>query len=444
MVTVALIWQAHHSGMWCPCVWICGNMLTHSLAREVALRVTGSRTGLIPGAAPAGAAVVANFALAAYCAQVGFVGWRGMVGSVLVERMLAENDFEQDFQATFFTTSNVGGKGPDVGKDAPPLVDATSIKELAAMDIVVSCQGGDYTNEVHPKLRAEGWQGYWIDAASALRMKQDAIIVLDPCNRAVIDEGLRSGVKDYIGGNCTVSLMLMGLGGLFQKGWVEWVTSMTYQAASGAGAANMRELVGQMEAIAQIPADMRDPRSSILAFDKQISENMSGAGFPTNNFGAPLAGSLIPWIDKAMDNGQTKEEWKGMAECNKILGWTGDSLVPIDGTCVRIGAMRCHSQAITIKLKAGCENLTLKEIEEAITGHNEWAQVVPNTKEDTLSKLSPASVSGTLAIPVGRIRKMNMGPLYLNCFTCGDQLLWGAAEPVRRMLNITLAHLKSK
>ena len=270
--------------------------------------------------------------------QVGFVGWRGMVGSVLVERMLAEKDFEQDFEATFFTTSNVGGKGPEVGKEAPPLVDAKSIKDLAAMDIIVTCQGGDYTNEVHPKLRAEGWTGYWIDAASALRMKDDAIIILDPINRAVIDQGLKDGVKDYIGGNCTVSLMLMGLGGLFEKGWVEWVTSMTYQAASGAGAANMRELGAQKGAIAKVPEDLQNPRSSILDFDRAINTNMAGEDFPAAAFGAPLAGSLIPWIDKALDNGQTKEEWKAMAEANKIMNLTGDAQVrerarPAPGGC---------------------------------------------------------------------------------------------------------------
>jgi aspartate-semialdehyde dehydrogenase len=325
-----------------------------------------------------------------------------MVGSVLVERMLAEKDFEQEFDATFFTTSNVGGNGPAVGKDAPPLVDAYSIKDLAAMDIVVSCQGGDYTKEVHPKLRGEGWQGYWIDAASALRMEDSAIIILDPCNRDVIDKGLKDGVKDYIGGNCTVSLMLMGLGGLFEKGWVEWVSSMTYQAASGAGAANMRELVSQMGAIAQVPEELQNPRTSILDYDRAISGNMASSEFPVACFGAPLAGSLIPWIDKAMDNGQTKEEWKGMAEANKIMNLTGDAAIPIDGCCVRIGAMRCHSQALTIKLKAGNESLSLQEIEAAIAGHNEWSQVVANNKEDTLAKLSPANVSGSLMVPVGR------------------------------------------
>lgn len=365
-----------------------------------------------------------------------------MVGSVLVERMLAEKDFEQDFEPTFFTTSNVGGKGPEVGKDSPPLVDAYSIADLAAMDIIVSCQGGDYTNQVHAQLRGEaGWKGYWIDAASALRMKEDAIIILDPCNRAVIDQGLKDGIKDYIGGNCTVSLMLMGIGGLFEKGWVEWVTSMTYQAASGAGAANMRELVSQMEAIAKVPEDLKNARSSVLDFDRAISANITSPDFPTQNFGAALAGSLIPWIDKAMDNGQTKEEWKAMAEANKIMNRQGDAAIPIDGQCVRIGAMRCHSQALTIKLKAGYEELSLLDIQSAIAGHNEWSLVVDNTKEETLAKLSPASVSGSLTVPVGRIRKMNLGPLYITCFTVGDQLLWGAAEPVRRMLNIALAHM---
>jgi len=375
--------------------------------------------------------------------KVGFVGWRGMVGSVLIERMLAEGDFDKDFEAVFFTTSSVGGRGPEVGKDAPPLVDAFSVDDLAAMDIVVSCQGGDYTREVHPKLRGGGWAGYWIDAASALRMEEGAIIVLDPCNRAVIDQGLEDGVKDYIGGNCTVSLMLIGLGGLFAKGWVEWMTSMTYQAASGAGAANMRELVAQMGAVARAPGDL-DPGGSILDLDRAVTGAIQGPAFPTASFGAPLAGSLIPWIDKAMENGQTKEEWKGMAEANKILNLKGDARVPIDGQCVRVGAMRCHSQAMTIKLKAGHESLPLEEIEAAIAGHNEWARVVANTKEDTLKQLSPAAVSGSLLVPVGRLRRMGdtLGPLYLTCFTVGDQLLWGAAEPVRRMLGITLAHLR--
>eukprot|EP00283_Hemiselmis_rufescens_P009767 CAMPEP_0173419184 /NCGR_PEP_ID=MMETSP1357-20121228/1117_1 /TAXON_ID=77926 /ORGANISM="Hemiselmis rufescens, Strain PCC563" /LENGTH=386 /DNA_ID=CAMNT_0014381787 /DNA_START=6 /DNA_END=1166 /DNA_ORIENTATION=+ len=372
--------------------------------------------------------------------KVGFVGWRGMVGSVLMERMRAENDFAQGFEATFYTTSNVGGSPPEVGlQNVPPLADATSVEALQPMDIVVTCQGGDYTKDVHPRLRAAGWGGLWIDAASALRMKEDAVIVLDPVNMGVIEEGLKGGVKDYIGGNCTVSLMLMALGGLFQKGWVEWATSMTYQAASGAGAKNMRELVAQMGSIAQsVDSKLMDDRASILDLDRSVSAILSGKteGLPTANFGAPLAGSLIPWIDAAMENGQTKEEWKGQAETNKILG--NATPVPIDGTCVRIGAMRCHSQAITIKLKKA---VPLAEIEKAIGEYNEWSVLVPNTKEATLKQLSPAYVSGTLLCPVGRVRKLNMGEEYLSCFTVGDQLLWGAAEPVRRMLNIALKHI---
>mmetsp|Transcript_89605 Transcript_89605/g.134309 ORF Transcript_89605/g.134309 Transcript_89605/m.134309 type:complete len:307 (-) Transcript_89605:227-1147(-) len=305
------------------------------------------------------------------------------------------------------------------------------------MNIVLTCQGGDYTNEVHPKLRATGWDGYWIDAASALRMKDNAIIVLDPVNRATIDQGLKDGVKDYVGGNCTVSLMLMGLGGLFEKGWVEWMSSMTYQAASGAGAKNMRELVGQMEAIGAVDPALKDPRGDILGLDRAVTTVMTADSFPTDNFGAPLAGSLIAWIDKAVDDGQTKEEWKGVAETNKILNTT--ERIPIDGCCVRIGSMRCHSQALTIKLK---RDIPMSEIEAAIAAHNEWVEVVPNTKEDTLKRLSPAAINGTLKVPVGRLRKMNIGPEYLTCFTVGDQLLWGAAEPVRRMLNIALESLK--
>mmetsp|Transcript_54005 Transcript_54005/g.110237 ORF Transcript_54005/g.110237 Transcript_54005/m.110237 type:complete len:375 (-) Transcript_54005:175-1299(-) len=371
--------------------------------------------------------------------KVGFVGWRGMVGSVLIERMLTEKDFDGSFSPFFFTTSNVGGKGPDVGIDAPPLMDAFSVKELSAMDVVLTCQGGDYTNEVHPKLRAEGWNGFWVDAASALRMKDNAIIVLDPVNKSTIDQGLKDGVKDFIGGNCTVSLMLMALGGLFEKGWVEWMTTMTYQSASGAGAKNMRELIKQMEKIGAVDESLKDDRGDILKLDTAVTAAMSSDAFPASNFGAPLAGSLIPWIDKAMENGQTKEEWKGVAETNKILGTT--TQIPIDGQCVRVGAMRCHSQAITLKLKG---DIALSDIEATIASHNEWVRLVPNTKEDTLTHLSPAAVNGKLTVPVGRLRKMNLGPEYVTCFTVGDQLLWGAAEPVRRMLRICLLHLQAK
>ncbi|EKX48130.1 hypothetical protein GUITHDRAFT_106207 [Guillardia theta CCMP2712] len=362
-----------------------------------------------------------------------------MVGSVLLERMMEEKDFDGSFEATFFTTSNVGGQGPNVGQSSPPLVDAFSIADLSAMDVVVSCQGGDYTNEVHPKLRQSGWKGYWIDAASALRMKDDAIIVLDPVNRAMIDKGLQDGIRDYVGGNCTVSLMLMALAGLFEKGWVEWMTSMTYQAASGAGAKNMRELVLQMEKLGAVDPALKNDRANILDLDRAITKVYQEDSFPKENFGAPLAGALIPWIDKAMENGQTKEEWKGIAETNKILGTS--QTIPIDGQCVRIGAMRCHSQAITIKLK---QDVPMDQIEAAIASHNQWVRVIPNTKESTVAELSPAVVNGKLIVPVGRLRKMTLGPEYLTCFTVGDQLLWGAAEPVRRMLKIVLCHMEGK
>ncbi|MEB4592631.1 aspartate-semialdehyde dehydrogenase [Candidatus Thiothrix sp. Deng01] len=366
--------------------------------------------------------------------KVGFVGWRGMVGSVLMERMRAENDF-QGFEPVFFTTSQSGQPGPDVGFGAQPLEDAMNISKLMEMDIILSCQGGDYTSAVYDKLRAD-WDGYWIDAASTLRMKDDAIIVLDPVNRKVIDAGLQNGVKNYIGGNCTVSLMLMALGGLFEKGLVEWVSSMTYQAASGAGAKNMRELLTQMgELHGEVGELLADPASAILDVDRKVTAKLNDGSLSTANFGAPLAGSLIPWIDKAWANGQTKEEWKGIAETNKILGKAEADTVPVDGQCVRIGAMRCHSQGITIKLK---QDLPLAEIEAIIASHNEWVKVIPNDKESTLHGLTPVQASGTLDIPVGRIRKMNIGPEYLTVFTVGDQLLWGAAEPVRRMLKIAL------
>ena len=369
--------------------------------------------------------------------KVGFIGWRGMVGSVLMQRMREENDFGHIPEAHFFTTSNVGGAAPDFGQAAKTLLDANNIAELAKMDIIVTCQGGDYTKSVFQPLRDSGWNGYWIDAASALRMKDDAIIVLDPVNRDVIDAGLKNGVKNYIGGNCTVSLMLMALGGLFQNGLVEWATSMTYQAASGAGAKNMRELISSMGAVhSQVAAELADPASAILAIDRKVSDFLRSEDYPKANFGVPLAGSLIPWIDADLGNGQSKEEWKGGVETNKILG--ANRPVIVDGLCIRIGAMRCHSQAITLKLK---KDLPLAEIEQAIANANEWTKVVPNTKEATIHELTPAAVTGTLATPVGRIRKLEMGGEYISAFTVGDQLLWGAAEPIRRMLNIVLGKL---
>ena len=366
--------------------------------------------------------------------KVGFIGWRGMVGSVLMDRMRAENDF-QGYESFFFTTSQTGQDGPDVGSGSKPLLDATDIDKLKEMDIILSCQGGGYTSKVYDSLR-ESWDGYWIDAASTLRMKDDAIIVLDPVNRDVIDAGLASGIKDYVGGNCTVSLMMMALGGLFKEDLVEWITSMTYQAASGAGAKNMRELISQMGEIeAEVKELLDDPASAIGEIDARVTAKLNSPTLTTDNWGVPLAASLIPWIDVPMENGQTKEEWKGVAETNKILGRKADSLIPIDGQCVRVGAMRCHSQAFTIKLKRDVE---LAEIEKIIAGHNEWVKVIPNEREITASELTPQKTSGTLTIPVGRIRKMNLGPEYLTAFTVGDQLLWGAAEPIRRVLKIIL------
>ncbi|WP_319562862.1 aspartate-semialdehyde dehydrogenase [Marispirochaeta sp.] len=363
--------------------------------------------------------------------RVGFIGWRGMVGSVLMDRMREEKDFT-GFEPVFFTTSQIGQKAPDVGIDTPPLKDAFSVEELKKLDVVVTCQGGDYTKKVHPELRASGWKGYWIDAASALRMSHDSIIVLDPVNRQVIDKALYSGVKDYIGGNCTVSLMLMGLGGLFDTGLVEWVSSMTYQAASGAGAKNMRELLSQMGSLERPVKTLLDiPSSAILEIDSIVTETLRSKDFPTSEFGVPLAGSLIPWIDAAAELGQSKEEWKGFAETNKILDQ--EPRIPVDGLCVRIGAMRCHSQALTIKLT---KNAPMDEIEDIIARHNQWAEVVPNDKAESMKRLTPAAVSGTLQVPVGRLRKMRMGDEYLSAFTVGDQLLWGAAEPLRRMLTI--------
>ncbi|MBK8753436.1 MAG: aspartate-semialdehyde dehydrogenase [Candidatus Competibacteraceae bacterium] len=366
--------------------------------------------------------------------RVGLIGWRGMVGSVLMDRMRAENDFAL-IEPVFFTTSSVGGQGPDIGQGAPPLKDAKSVTDLQALDVIITCQGGDYSTEIYPQLRAAGWNGYWIDAASTLRMKDDAVIVLDPVNRNVIQDALARGVKDYIGGNCTVSLMLMGLGGLFTQGLVEWMSAMTYQAASGAGAQNMRELIQQMGIIHDAVADrLADPASAILEIDRIVAETLRSSDLPTQNFGAPLAGSLIPWIDKQLDNGQSREEWKGQAETNKILGRSSYP-IPIDGLCVRVGAMRCHSQALTIKLTRA---VPLDEVVEIIGAANPWVKVVPNQREISMRELTPAAVTGTLTVPVGRLRKLNMGPEYLAAFTCGDQLLWGAAEPLRRMLRILL------
>ncbi|WP_370978879.1 aspartate-semialdehyde dehydrogenase [Agaribacterium sp. ZY112] len=363
--------------------------------------------------------------------KVGFVGWRGMVGSVLMGRMLEENDFS-DIEPIFFTTSNVGGQGPSIGKDVPALKDAYDIEALSALDAIVSCQGGDYTSKVFEPLRKAGWNGYWIDAASSLRMADDAIIVLDPVNDSVIRDGLNKGVKNYIGGNCTVSLMLMALGGLFEKGLVEWVSSMTYQAASGAGARNMRELLTQMGELRDcVAAELADPASAILDIDRKVAEKMRG-DLTTDAFGAPLAGSLLPFIDKQLDNGQSKEEWKAQAETNKILGLDGNP-IPVDGTCVRIGAMRCHSQAFTIKLT---KDVPLDEVYEIMAQANDWVKVLDNDRDTSLAQLTPTATTGTLTVPVGRIRKLNMGPEYLTAFSVGDQLLWGAAEPLRRMLRI--------
>jgi aspartate-semialdehyde dehydrogenase len=364
--------------------------------------------------------------------KTGIVGWRGMVGSVLMERMRAERDFDA-IEPVFFSTSQAGGAAPDVGRGPGVLRDAEDLEALATCDVILTCQGGDYTNAVHPKLRGAGWRGYWIDAASSLRMRDDAVIVLDPVNRDVIDAALKGGVRDYIGGNCTVSLMLMALGGLLREDLVEWVSSMTYQAASGAGAPNMRELLEQMGAVQTSAAQLLgDPASAILDIDRAVTDCLRGDALPTTQFGVALAGSLIPWIDKDLGNGQSREEWKGGAETNKILGRTTNA-IPVEGICVRIGAMRCHSQAMTIKLR---RDLPLPEIERLIAGGNDWVRLVPNTREASIRELSPARVSGTLEIPVGRVRKLAMGGEYISAFTVGDQLLWGAAEPLRRMLRM--------
>jgi len=360
--------------------------------------------------------------------KVGIVGWRGMVGSVLMQRMQAENDLA-GLEPVFFSTSQAGQNAP-MGKGT--LQSADDIVELSKLDVIITCQGGDYTKAVHPQLRETGWNGYWIDAASSLRMEDDAVIILDPVNRNVIDDALARGIKDFIGGNCTVSLMLMAIGGLFRAGLVEWVSSMTYQAASGAGAPNMRELLSQMGVLEGSVAELlNDPGSAILDIDQKVTEMLRGDQLPTGEFGYPLAGSLLPWIDREVEDGQSREEWKGYAETNKILG--NKQPIPIDGICVRVGAMRCHSQALTIRLN---KDLPIAEIEALIDKDNEWVKLIPNNKSDSLAGLTPTAVSGTLSIPVGRVRKMKMGPQYVSAFTCGDQLLWGAAEPLRRMLRI--------
>jgi aspartate-semialdehyde dehydrogenase len=367
--------------------------------------------------------------------RIGIVGWRGMVGSVLVQRMREERDFDH-VEPVFFSTSQAGGKGPQIGRDVEAVKSAHDLVALKALPVIISCQGGDYTNEIYPKLRQDGWRGYWIDAASALRMNDDAVIILDPVNMPVIEKALSSGARNFIGGNCTVSLMLMGMAGLFQRDEIEWMTSMTYQAASGAGAANMRELVAQMARVGDSARRLLDdPASSILDLDRAVTEAVRSPSLPRESFGYPLAASLLPWIDKDMGDGQSREEWKGQAETNKILGRNGKGPIPVDGVCVRIGAMRCHSQAMTIKLR---RPIPLDEIEGMIAEANEWVKVVPNRREESLAELTPAAVTGKLAVPVGRLRKLPMGPEYLSAFTVGDQLLWGAAEPLRRMVRILI------
>ena len=361
-----------------------------------------------------------------------------MVGSVLMQRMRTEGDFQQ-LDGTFFTTSNVGGESPDIGQGKRTLLDAKDLDALAKHPVLVSCQGGDYTSEVYPKLRARGWSGYFIDAASTLRMEKDAVLILDPVNLGVIEKGLRDGIKTFVGANCTVSLMLMAMGGLFRAGLVQWLSSMTYQAASGAGAANMRELALQMQDLGDASRSLvASPSESALNIERVIAERMRSPEFPTEAFGAPLAASLIPWIDKPVELGQTREEWKGYAETNKILQTTQP--IPVDGICVRVGSMRCHAQGLTIKLT---RNVPLDEIESLIRSGNDWVKWVPNDKQATLRDLSPAAVSGTLTVPVGRVRKMRLGEDFLTAFTVGDQLLWGAAEPLRRMVQILRRHLNA-
>ncbi|MEI8347620.1 MAG: aspartate-semialdehyde dehydrogenase [Pseudomonadota bacterium] len=367
--------------------------------------------------------------------KVGIVGQRGMVGSVLMERMRAEKDFAH-FEPLFYSTSQVGATA-EVGFDAPVLKDAHDLNELKKMDIILTCQGGDYTNKIYPELIKNGWKGYWIDAASSLRMKDDAIIILDPVNRTVIDEGIKKGIKTFVGGNCTVSLMLIALDGLFKRGHIEWLSTMTYQAASGAGAKNMRELVAQMKFLGDRAGHfLADPASAILDLDRQISGALYDPQYPKDNFTVPLAGSLIPWIDSELENGQSREEWKGMVETNKILGIIPHKSIPVDGLCIRVGAMRCHSQALTIKLN---KDVPLDEITQMISSANDWVRVIPNHKAESIKELCPAAVSGKLQVPIGRLRKLAIGPQYLTGLTVGDQLLWGAAEPLRRMLRILLA-----
>ena len=362
--------------------------------------------------------------------NVGIVGWRGMVGSVLMQRMQEENDLA-GIEPVFFSTSQAGQKAP---LGAGMLKNADDLDALRQLDVIITCQGGDYTKAVHPALRKSGWQGYWIDAASTLRMEDNAVIILDPVNRQVIDDALTRGIKDFIGGNCTVSLMLMAMGGLFEAGVVEWMSSMTYQAASGAGAPNMRELLSQMGVLHGSVSDLlSDPGSAILEIDRKVTETLRGKQMPTSEFGFPLAGSVLPWIDREVEDGQSREEWKGLVETNKILGTR--TPVTVDGICVRVGAMRCHSQALTIRLN---RDLPITDIEALIGNHNPWVKLIANNKADSLAGLTPTAVSGTLAVPVGRVRKMKMGPQYVSAFTCGDQLLWGAAEPLRRMLRILL------
>lgn len=365
--------------------------------------------------------------------KVGIVGWRGMVGSVLMQRMIEEGDFKH-IEPTFFTTSQAGRPGPVVEGRESVLVDATDLDALSKLDAVITCQGGDYTRDVHGNLRGSGWGGYWIDAASTLRIADDSTIILDPVNLTVIEQALASGKRDFIGGNCTVSLMMMSLAGLFREDLVEWVTAMTYQAASGGGARSMRELIAQMgflhDSVAQ---SLADADSSIIDIDTKITDGLRSSKLPVAECGAALAGSLITWIDSDLENGQSREEWKAEVETNKILGRESSNIIPVDGLCVRVGAMRCHSQALTIKLR---KDVPLAEIEQILDSGNDWVDVVPNTKADSIARLSPAAVSGTLKTPVGRLRKMSMGPEYLSAFTVGDQLLWGAAEPLRRMIRL--------
>jgi aspartate-semialdehyde dehydrogenase len=366
--------------------------------------------------------------------RIGIVGWRGMVGSVLVQRMREERDFDH-LEPVFFSTSQPGAKGPAIGKDTGPVRDANDLEQLKQLPVIISCQGGDYTNDVYPRLRQSGWRGYWIDAASALRMKDDAVIILDPVNLPLIKDAVHRGGRDFIGSNCTVGLMLMGMAGLFQHDLVEWMTCMTYQAASGAGAANMRELVAQMKQLGDgAAALLDDPAASALDIDRNVTEALRAPGLPREHNGYPLAASLLPWIDKDLGNGQSREEWKAAAEANKMLG-RSERPIPVDGICVRVGAMRCHSQALTVKLR---RDVPLDEIEDMIAEGNEWVKLVPNQREESLRELTPAAVTGKLSVPVGRLRKMQMGGEYLAAFTVGDQLLWGAAEPLRRMVHILL------